>query len=151
MTDRSVTALPPDLALSPMEDADWRFVSDAWQRSYRDSPAAGVVPNHLWAGVMLELLEGLRDRGMEVLVLHSSARRDVLVGFVATERVHSGTALHYLYVKRDFRRRGLAAALLTRAALPSNVITTHSTPAGERLLRRVRLSVKFLPEVARRR
>lgn len=144
-------SLPADVLVRPAVEADWRFVSDAWMRSYRDADSAGVVPNHLWPSVMLEMLDGLAARGMRVLVLCSRERPDVLLGFVATEAVKDGTALHYLFVKRDFRRRGLGAGLLAAADLPSRVFTTHRTPSGERLLRRVRISWKWAPEICRRR
>ncbi len=145
---------PAVLTIRGMRPTDWRLISDAWQRSYRNSPWAGVVPNHLWAGLMLEMQDGLLARGADCAVIVDESRPDLIVGFICTERVAGleQPVLHYLYVKRDFRGVGIAGDLL-RSVYPedSRVTVTHLTQRGANALKRHRIRMTFAPEIVRRK
>lgn len=108
-------ALESVVRFRPMEPGDVNFVLDSWIRSYRESPWAGVVPNHRFFEVMHEAIEGLIARGTKVVVACAKTDTTRILGWVAYERLHDGVACHYVYVKDPFRRRGLATELLKHA------------------------------------
>jgi len=47
---------------------EFKLVFDAWGQSFRKSPWAGCVPNHLWDAVSRETARTILDRGALVLV-----------------------------------------------------------------------------------
>jgi GNAT superfamily N-acetyltransferase len=109
-------ALDKELAgvinLRTTEPGDMRFVLDSWGKSYRVSPWAGCVPNHLFYDTFHEAVEGLLARGTKITIACAKHDPSRILGWVATETVRDGQAVHFLYVKDPFRRRGLASHLL---------------------------------------
>jgi GNAT superfamily N-acetyltransferase len=94
---------------SPRAD-EFPFIFDSWARSFRKSPWAGCVPNHLYDQVSRATSAGIIDRGARVIVavapLPDGDRR--VMGYAVSE----SEVLHWLFVKRDFRRMGVGRALL---------------------------------------
>lgn len=121
-----------------------KLVYDAWGQSYRKSPWAGTVPNHLWDQVSRETARSILDRGALVLVavtpiadheeLFPAVRR--VMGFVVCEP--SSSVLHFLYVKEMYRGSGVGKALLAAATAdfsPNQEPTyTHRTRASSGFL-----------------
>jgi GNAT superfamily N-acetyltransferase len=116
------------------------LVYDAWANSYRKSPWAGTVPNHLWDSVSRESIKSLLSRGARVLVAvtpvagheaeYPAVRR--VMGYSVSEP--SRRVLHWLFVKEKFRRVGIGRALLD-ATCPDGAYTyTHRTRASSRFL-----------------
>lgn len=96
----------------PMEKDDVRLVLDSWLKSYRISPWAGCVPNHLYYDVHHECIEQLLARGAEVLVAAAKHDKTRILGWICTERTRDLNVIHFIYVKDPFRQRGLASHLL---------------------------------------
>ena len=103
-----MTALAYRLAAEP----DLGFVFDSWINSYRDAHAAGMIAYEDWAAVMRQAIERVLARdGCELYVAHHPGEDDGktdLYGWAALE----GQLVHYVYVKRPFRRLGIARGLL---------------------------------------
>lgn len=96
---------------SPRPD-EMSLVYDAWANSFRKSPFAGCIPNHLFDEVSRADISGLLDQGSRVIVatqdIPEGERR--VMGYSVSEP-HI-PALHWLYVKRDYRKMGVGKALL---------------------------------------
>lgn len=92
---------------------EFPFIFDSWANSYRKSPWAGTVPNHLWDQVSRETARSLLDRGARVLVavtpIEGSDERRVM-GYIVAEP--GDKVLHWIFVKKDYRGLGIGKALL---------------------------------------
>lgn len=115
---------------------EYALVFDSWARSYRRSPWAGTVPNHLWDAVSREGAKGILDRpGTRVIVALPDATRRVM-GYSVSDP--AAGILYWLYVKDDYRRLGVGRALLreTVATFNPNVQWryTHRTRASQGFL-----------------
>lgn len=125
------------MTIEPPRADEFAFIFDSWARSFRKSPWAGCVPNHLWDQVSRECAKGLLDRGARVLVAVTpiEGRPDErrVMGYSISEPGRK--ILHWLYVKEDFRDMGVGAALL-EATCPGDEewIYTHRTKAASRFL-----------------
>lgn len=118
------------LQIRPATASDLPFILDSWCRSFRDSPYAGVIRNDDFHRVQRSTIAGLLGRGARVLVAAEPTTGRIL-GWLA----HEGTELlHYAYVKRPFRRLGVARRLLEAAGLSRGRYThrTHCDWLGDR-------------------
>lgn len=120
------TPTPDELAL----------VYDSWARSFRKSPYAGCVPNHLWDQVSRACMSEILNRGARVIVavvdLPDGGRR------VAGYSVSEPNVLHWLYVKDDYRGFGYGRELLYKTVEGWNKapVYTHRTNAAQAFLER---------------
>ncbi len=73
------------LRLADLKGHDRKFVLDAWLKSWKKSPFAGIIPNNLFAAAFFNAVEQLDARGMEVYILES-VDPEAKIGFVAFER-----------------------------------------------------------------
>lgn len=124
---------------------------DTWFRSYRTSPWAGVIPNHLYFPTMREMLAGLVARGAKLTAaaVGTEAGERVL-GWVCHEDKGADTVLHFVYVKDPFRRQGLGKALVDYVigSGEGRLLYTHRTRLSKYVLPK---DAAFVPEVARRK
>src|SRR5574338_1039205 len=139
---------------------EFRIIFDAWGNSFRKSPWAGCVPNHLWDQVSRETARTIMDRGAQVLVAVTPifGREDE---FPAVRRVMGYSVaepgrnvLHWLYVKNDYRGTGVGRALLEAATHdftdgPQPWTYTHRTRASEKFLRAAARPFRWDPVPAR--
>jgi len=121
---------------------EYSLVYDSWARSFRKSPWAGCIPNHLYDQVSRAGIADILDRGARVVCavqeLDEGARR--VMGYAVSEP----NVLHWLFVKRDYRGFGVGSALLRetiRDWLPPGEgnpqwVYTHRTNASARFLAR---------------
>lgn len=86
---------------------DMAFVIDAWKRSFEGAPAVRHADREHYREEMTRAIRRLCDRA-EVRVACDPSDEDTIVGFCA----FTGTELHYVYVKKDFRGHGIAKGLL---------------------------------------
>lgn len=119
---------------SPRAD-EYPLVFDAWARSFRKSPWAGCIPNHLYDSVSRTTISEILNRGAVVTVayeeLPEGGRR--VMGYAVTEP----GVLHWVFVKRDYRGLGVGTALL-RESCPGEepMLYTHRTRASAGFLGR---------------
>lgn len=90
---------------APQPD-EFPLIYDSWAKSFRKSPWAGCVPNHLWPSTSRATTSEILNRGARVIVAVEDieAGRRVL-GYSVSEPATQ--CLHWLFVKRDFRGIGL--------------------------------------------
>lgn len=123
-------------------DADeFKFILDSWSSSFRKSPFAGVVPNNHWAAVSRATMTQLMTRPSvttTVALAGSSAEtRGRVMGYVVSEP----GILHWLYVKKDYRKLGIGRQLLDSAMVGWGGIEKMYP----RYTHRTDVSNKFLP------
>lgn len=123
---------------------EFKIVYDAWGQSFRKSPWAGCVPNHLWDQVSRETARTILDRGAHVIVAVTpiAEREDEfpavrrVMGFAVFEP--SRNVLHFLYVKERYRGVGVGRALrsevTSRFDPEMDFVYSHRTRASSRFL-----------------
>jgi hypothetical protein len=128
---------------------EFKFVKDSWANSFRKSPWAGCIPNHLYDQVSREAIRSILDRGALVLVAVTpiagqeeqfpEARR--VMGYSVSEPRHN--ILHWLYVKagpdgNGYRGMGVGRSILEKTMMlfdeQSPNTYTFRTRASERFL-----------------
>lgn len=124
------------------------LVMDSVAKSFRTSPWAGIVPNHMWFPVCRAAVTGLLERGARVTVARSAGR---VLGYILHEEKDGSPVVHFVYVKDWARRQGLAKALLDRvgAVRGTRVFYTHKTGMTKWLAKGY-IAV-HAPEMARRK
>jgi GNAT superfamily N-acetyltransferase len=95
----------------------------SWFESYRKGGFSPDIGYDLFRPGMDNRIDRLLPRS-RVIVASPTAVPDEVCGYIVDE----GPVTHYLYVKQDYRRLGLATALLQLAGKPS--LYTHETRAG---------------------
>lgn len=130
---------------------EFKFVKDSWANSFRKSPWAGCIPNHLYDQVSRETIRSILDRGALVLVAVTpiAGQEDE---FPAVRRVMGYSVsepqkgvLHWLYVKagpdgNGYRGMGVGRSILdkTVALFAGHAFTyTFRTRVSERFLNSV--------------
>lgn len=129
-------------------EADYPLVLDSWLKSTRDEPWAGNVPNNLASAVLQESLKQLLARGAKVLVAANPERDNQVVGWICAEPGREAEkVVHMIYVKKPFRRNGIARELLRAVGLQP----TDPFPFTYRTrMSRVFPNAKYLPAIQRR-
>lgn len=126
---------------SPRPD-EFPLIFDSWARSFRKSPWAGCIPNHLYDQVSRATINDILNRGARVIVAVQEVeggRR--VMGYSVSEPEVPGV-LHWLFVKRDYRGFGVGSALLDETVRdwpltpPRRWSYTHRTAASNRFLAR---------------
>ncbi len=100
--------------------SDRPFVLASWLRGYRYGSSYGRAQrNWLFFPTHHAVADEILDRGAtHLLVAHVPNDPSVIVGFL----VHEGqTVLHWVHVKENFRRYGIARALIEAAGLPRDL------------------------------
>lgn len=129
-----------EVAIDTPRADEFDLVFDAWANSFRKSPWAGCVPNHMWDAVSRAAASDILDRGALVLVAVTPIEgqedkfpevRRVMGYSVSEPDKH---VLHWLYVKRDYRGTGVGSALLRATCPDGKWIYTYRTRASERFL-----------------
>lgn len=127
-----------DFAVRPARRSDAAFVASSWLRSYRDAPAVVAVPSRTYFYWQHRVVEALLARSA-VLVACSPDDPDTIVGWACAEAMEGALVLHYVYVKHDFRRYGVARALVRalQEAEPGSgqLFATHATRKALRVMR----------------
>lgn len=136
------------LEFGEMDGEEVTFVLDSMSKSFRSSPWAGVVGNHLWHPLMKATLTGLLERGARVRVARASGK---VAGWVMYETKGPDVFVHFVYVKDKDRRLGVGRRLLSEAGVVKGQrwFYTFRTKATGYLTRGH--IAAHVPEAARRR
>lgn len=129
----------------PAKPEDLSYVYDTWLNTWRGSPWAGVIPNHLYFDVQRSTIAGLLGRGAEVRVAHFGPSPDLIQGWVCFEIDKSGVSvLHYLYTRDPYMLPGITAHFMDTAIGHSGLVThlQHNKQVKK---------WKHCPEIARRK
>ena len=134
-------------AFRPLLPEELNLVLDSWTEASKRSVYAGTVPNHLYSGVVKELIAGLLARGAKITVAAEPETNRVM-GWVCHETKGNDGVVHFVYVKSTWRNLGLGTELFRQAAGAQTYITARTKP-GDKLMRK--FDARFVPEIARRK
>src|SRR5436309_249818 len=95
-------------ACRPGTDADWPFVFATWLRCYRYSSAfAKPIPEEVFFRFHHAVIQRILSRGASLRIAHLADEPGVILGYLVTEP----GVVHFVYVKKPFRRNGIARSL----------------------------------------
>lgn len=117
------TTLPIEIRNS--QESDWPYIVTSWSRSYqadkrRDKLRNKKVQQHF------DILKTQDDCVMRVAVLQGSS---IIVGYLVTEP----PVLHYVYVKKEYRKNGIAGLLLDSLGMKSSIPCTYWTKDAKQI------------------
>lgn len=117
------------MIIRPATTKDRNFVLDAWIGSYSQSAIAASLGSNSKSpedNIYLARWPRLIDRvtrASTVTIAADQDNQDVILGFLVQE----GPVLHYLFTRQDFRRSGIAGALLDSANPRIETCTARTT------------------------
>jgi ribosomal protein S18 acetylase RimI-like enzyme len=130
-----------DFILDAPTSDELKFVLDSWSSSFRASKYAGCVPNNIWEETHRRSMTQLMTRSNCRTVVALTPTSDGSRGRIAGYSVSEPGVLHWLYVKKDYRRLGVGRLLLdTLVKYQFNEVEkafprfTHMTDAARRFL-----------------
>lgn len=110
------------IVLRPAEAGDRNYVLSSWLRSHRsDSGQARRQGPDYWERHH-RVVEALLGRAATMVACWSDDP-DVIIGWACTE----DRTVHYVYVRKEFRRMGIARMLLEPMLREAGVQYTHTT------------------------
>jgi hypothetical protein len=137
----STTSTPFKVRPAYLEDVPFIFAT--WLRSYRHSSTfAKKISNEIYYSrhhLVIDLI--LKREGSKVLVAHPEEDPDIILGYVVTEVQADGAeVVHYTYVKKSFRRMGIAEGLWKELDKSKDYAFTHYTTDAEWLTKKYNLT-----------
>lgn len=158
-----------NLVLRPARPDELALIADSWVRSFNPQTRKGplgdaymsvgaprldtkIAPSLWWASHR-GVIAGILEAAALIVAVHPDHPTAVL-GWIAFEAglgelkelAEPTLTLHFAWVRRNARRRGLGSKLLEAVlkTVPEDVAPrirlTHSTPDGERLIKAARLT-----------
>lgn len=106
------------------------FVYNSWLRSYRHgSSFAKPIESRLFYDRHHQIISRILDRpSTKVFVASPKEDPETFIGYLVVEEGYGPAIVHFCYVKRPFRRLGVAKALCGAAGLNLNqCVYTHRT------------------------
>ena len=122
----------PPFVVRDITEHDAAFVTSSWKQSYRHgAPHVKWVPAYQYFQYINDAVDGLLSRSSCKLAVHES-HHDSIIGWVCFNK----KAIHYVYVKQDYRQMGIGSALLKSTGLMGkpSVPITHWTEVVEKIL-----------------
>lgn len=131
-----------EISFRPSEEKDIPFIKDTYSESYKDSPAARHIHGPIYKKGARRTIDVLMQRS-QCWVAHPPKYPDLLLGWAIVEATQWGSCIHYVYVKKAYRRAGVSSSLV---AFLFNLLVVD--PAGD-----IRFSHWRLPagKIARKR
>jgi len=108
---------------------DVPFIFATLLRSYRHaSTFARKISNDVFYKYHHMFLDScLKRANSTVMIAHPKGELNVILGYVLSETRPEGDLVHYTYVKRSFRRLGVARALWATLSKDKQYTITHFT------------------------
>lgn len=90
---------------------DLPFIYSTWLRSYRHaSQFARKIKNEVFYDMHHKVIDRFIARGGEVYVAHPKGEPDVILGYLCMDT--TAPIAQYIYVKKPFRKMGIAKELI---------------------------------------
>jgi GNAT superfamily N-acetyltransferase len=127
------------MSLRPMQAQDIPFITNSWLKSYDESPFRFDVSETEYYALHHAVLEQIFKRAQVIVAVDTRPpalrkQRGDIMGYLCADAESPPYVLHFIYVKADHRREGVARALVDAwlgddATAP--VYYSHRTNAGE--------------------
>lgn len=98
-----------EIRVAKLEDIP--FIYSTWLRSYRHaSQFARKITTNVFYEMHHKVIDRFIERGGEVYIAHPAGEPDVILGYLCMDTVQP--VAQYIYVKKPFRKMGIARALI---------------------------------------
>jgi GNAT superfamily N-acetyltransferase len=91
------------------------FVIRSWIRAARMTSEGMRMSRERWFSSQHDIISDILDRGATVLVARDEEEPAFLHGFLVAERIGGDVVVHWVFVKSDSRKYGVAQALFDEA------------------------------------
>lgn len=105
---------------------DWNFIYETWIKGFHASPAvSGILDVRYFTGQRARINRLVLRPGFKVLMAVAPEDEAVIFGYLAHEIRSNECVIHWAYTKSNFRRNGIAKAILAQAN-PKNLPCSHT-------------------------
>jgi len=112
------------IEVRPAKLQDLPLIFSTWLRSYRHSSQfAKKLSNDVFFKWHHKVIERFIERGGQILIAHATGDSEVILGYLCYEP----SIVQYAYVKRAFRKMGIAKQLVEIAKISPKDQFTHWT------------------------
>jgi ribosomal protein S18 acetylase RimI-like enzyme len=114
------------IEIRPATERDLPFIFSSWLRSYRnESKFARNISSSVFYEWHHKVIERFFERDRVALIAHAPGEPEVILGYLCAES--SGNIIQYIYVKKAFRKMGIAKKLYEHAKIKDGCEFTHWT------------------------
>jgi len=129
------------------DGSDIPFITNSWLKSYRKAQFTAGVTNTVYYKRHHDVIREV-IKSSSLVVLCNPEDKTHILGWACVERLDGDPTcyLHYVYVKHLMRGKGLATKLLDACVRDAHdVVTSHSTKAGDKLLESADVTYQYDP------
>ena len=114
--------------INPLANQSRDLICKSWSLAHRQSFFAGTLPDDLYFPAQLEQINRLLDTS-KVLLAQDPEDPQVQYGYLCYQEPRDpqyGPVIHFLFVKEDWRRYGIAKDLLAHAGIDLTKPSRHT-------------------------
>lgn len=101
------------ISFRKVEEGDVPFIYNAWLKSYKDSPCGKTLVSDIFFTNHKLIVKGLiSDPNVNLLLAVNPENSSQIYGFACVESTPTVSTVHYVYVKYNFRKFGIAGGLV---------------------------------------
>lgn len=126
-----MTESPPIFIIRPALPTDMPFIYATWlNHQYEGASWFRCIPRSIFKKNYRRIIDDIiRNKASSIHICCLEDDYDVILGYAVTQRIHGGHALHWIFVKEDWRRNGIAKKLI-----PDSIqVVTHLTDHAKRI------------------
>lgn len=115
------------IKIRPMADGDTAFVMSSWLKNYKYS---GLAVSRMRDSEYFTSYQPIVEKLVTISDIYVASLRedtDVIIGYLAIQRLTESDIIHYIFVKEHWRKVGIARLLINAAAPKSTTYFTHWT------------------------
>lgn len=127
------------LLIDKMRQHDTEFIMDSWLKSYRKAPGAARLPNGLYYSRQRQIIDHMLWFGT-VKIARPDDWPEGITGWLCGEQTQNEFMVHYAFVKRFWRRKGVFRSMLEAFAPHGRLVFTHLRPPYTDYLRDMGMS-----------
>lgn len=106
---------------------DMNFIYSTWLKSYRHSSNfAKKLSNEVFYEWHHKVIDRFLDRGGSITIAHPIGEPSVILGYLCAEK-EPAAIIQYIYVKKPFRKMGIAKTLHKQCTLAGPYSFSHWT------------------------
>jgi GNAT superfamily N-acetyltransferase len=131
-----------DFTIRVMKESDLSFIFNSWLKSFfHSSSFAKDIDKDIYYKYHKLVIERILSRLPTVYVACDSTHLETVFGYILGE----GEVLHFLYVKKDFRKLGIGTSLLEVYGVPEYI--SHLTKDAKKLSDKHKPKMRYNPYV----